>query len=274
MVKISVIIPCYNQEKYIEEAIESVLHQTFKDFEIIVVNDGSSDNSLSIIKKYAEKYVNVISYINQSNQGVIAARNNAIAKSCGEYIFPLDGDDKIAPTCLQKLYDAMIKGKGDVICCEGMHWGSINRKFEYAKPTKFNMSLRNQVCVSALYKKEDWQKYGGYDEIMRAGLEDWDFWLNFIEDNKRFYRVKEVLFFYRTVNVSRNSKIDIDLRKQLDNIVKNKHKRLYNWYWKILYFLRISLVRFVFEKKITKSGRMLIKVFKIKIPLLKIQKEI
>ena len=115
MPKISVIIPCYNQEKYIAEAIESVLAQTFESFEIIVVNDGSKDQSLEIIKSYTSKYPNKISCIDQENQGVIASRNNAITQAKGEYIFPLDGDDKIASDCLEKLYNAMINNKGDVI---------------------------------------------------------------------------------------------------------------------------------------------------------------
>ena len=83
MVKVSVIIPCYNQEKYIAECIDSVLAQTFTDYEMIVIDDGSTDNSVSIIEEYAKKHKN-IKFIKQKNQGVIAARNNAIKLAEGK----------------------------------------------------------------------------------------------------------------------------------------------------------------------------------------------
>ena len=86
MPQISVIIPCYNQEKYITEAIEAVLTQSFDDYEIIIVNDGSVDNSLKIIKEYASKYPNKIRYIDQKNQGVIDSRNNAMGCVAEEQI--------------------------------------------------------------------------------------------------------------------------------------------------------------------------------------------
>ena len=78
---VTVIIPCYNQERTIGEAIESVLAQTFQDYEVIVVNDGSTDGSLSVIENYVRNYPNKVRYINQENQGVVSARNNAIAQS-------------------------------------------------------------------------------------------------------------------------------------------------------------------------------------------------
>lgn len=94
MPEISVIVPCYNQEKYIAECLDSVLAQTFKDYEIIVVNDGSIDNSLEVIKRYADKY-DCITVIDQKNAGVVAARNTAIERAKGKYIYPLDGMIKL-----------------------------------------------------------------------------------------------------------------------------------------------------------------------------------
>lgn len=117
MPKVSVIVPCYNQSKYITECLDSVLAQTFTDYEVIVVNDGSTDNSSQIIRQYIQKYEN-FKLIEQPNHGVVIARNNAIIQAAGEYIYPLDADDKIAPECLEKLYNAMISGKGDIILHE------------------------------------------------------------------------------------------------------------------------------------------------------------
>lgn len=265
MSKISVIIPCYNQEKYIAETIESVLAQTFDDFEVIVVNDGSKDQSLEIIRSYSSKYPNKISYINQKNKGVIFSRNNAITQAKGEYIFPLDGDDKIASDCLEKLYNAMINNKGDVIYCDVEYFGNKTGIMENFAPTKFNMCLCNRVCVSALYRKKDWKQYGGYDQIMKKGLEDWEFWLNFVEDNKRFYKVNEVLFFYRISDESRNSSISKSLGKELVKIIRQKHKKLFGWKFK-LRFLLTKIIRFFYQRKIIKSGKLCIKICKIPLP--------
>ena len=260
MVKISVIIPCYNQKDYIAECLESVLNQTYTDYEIIVINDGSKDKSLSVIEQYAQKYPNKISVIDQENQGVIVARNNGIKQSKGIYIYPLDGDDKIAPTCLEKLCQSMDKNKGDIIYSKVHYFGNKTGEFKTLPATCFNMSLSNQVVVSALFRKCDWEKYGGYDECMKNGLEDWEFWLNFCEDNKKFYKVDEILFFYRITENSRNA-IPKHIQKELYNYIRKKHHQFYKK-------MRIPIIlykifRFFYQKKITKSGVLSIKICKI-----------
>src|SRR5574344_179901 len=105
--KISVIVPVYNTEKYLAESLDSVIRQTFKDIEIICVDDGSTDNSSNILSKYAKKDSR-IKVISQKNQGVITARNNAIKQAEGDYIYTLDSDDVIDETTLEKSYKAII----------------------------------------------------------------------------------------------------------------------------------------------------------------------
>lgn len=223
--KISVIVPCYNQEIYLEECLKSILEQTFQDFEIICINDGSTDNSQIILEKYA-KQDSRIKIIKQNNQGVVLSRNNAIKIAKGKYIYPLDADDKIAPTCLKKLYTIMKEGIYDVVYSQTEFFGAKNGLFCLPKPSKKNMSKRNCVVCSALYKKSDWKKFGGYDTEMNEGYEDWEFWLNFIENNKKFYRIDEVLFFYRQKNKSRNTSIPTNTIKKLLKYIYNKHKKL------------------------------------------------
>lgn len=200
MVKISVIIPCYNQEEFIGETLDSVLAQTFSDYEIIIVNDGSADNSPKIINGYRDNYPDKIKIVNQENCGLPAARNAGIREAQGEYIFPLDGDDKISSDCLQSLYDAIQTKRADVVFSKVVLFGQLSGLFILKNPTKYNMVYSNCVVCSSLYKKEDWLRFGGYDENMRNGLEDWDFWLNFIEAGKKFYKVKKELLFYRIEN--------------------------------------------------------------------------
>lgn len=260
MVKISVIIPCYNQEDYIAECLESVLNQTYTDYEIIVINDGSKDKSLSVIEQYAQKYPNKISVIDQENQGVIVARNNGIKQSKGIYIYPLDGDDKIAPTCLEKLYQSMEANKGDVIYSRVNYFGNKTEEFKTFPATNYRMYRSNRVVVSALFRKSDWEKYGGYDECMKNGLEDWEFWLNFCEDNKKFYKVDEILFFYRITENSRNA-IPREKQKELFNYIKKKHYKFHRKQYIPGILHKIFL--FFFQRKITKSGVLSIKICKI-----------
>ncbi len=113
---ISLIMPVYNVEKFLTKALESVQNQTFKDFELIIVNDGSSDGSADIIKNFCNKNSNFI-LINQENQGPSVARNTGIKASHGEYIGFMDSDDYLEPKFLELLYNAAIEHNADIACC-------------------------------------------------------------------------------------------------------------------------------------------------------------
>ena len=115
-IDISLIIPVYNVEKYLRRTLESVENQTFKNFEVIIVNDGSTDKSLEIIQEFVNKNNNFI-LVNQENSGVGAARNAGIKISRGIYIAFLDSDDFLEPNYLEKLYSAAIKTGSDIVCC-------------------------------------------------------------------------------------------------------------------------------------------------------------
>ena len=111
MTKISVILPVYNEEKYIKKAIESVLNQTFSDFELIIVNDGSTDNTLNIINEFTDSRIKLIT---QPNQGPGASRNNAMEIACGEYVMFLDGDDWYCEDALEVAYGEITSKNTDI----------------------------------------------------------------------------------------------------------------------------------------------------------------
>lgn len=117
MNKISVIIPAYNAEKYIGECLESVEKQTFSDIEVVVVNDGSQDNTLQIVRSFSEKYKN-IRIVSQENQGLFKARVNGFKASTGKYISWIDADDFVKPTMFEKLYNKMIEEQADFVNCD------------------------------------------------------------------------------------------------------------------------------------------------------------
>lgn len=197
MPKISVIIPVYNCEQYIAETLDSIIHQSFIDWEAICIDDGSNDNSLKILEKYADKD-NRIKVITQKNLGVVTARNVAIKQAKSEYVFPLDADDIITSDCLEKLYRAMLDGKGDIITCRVMYFGRETHEMELKEATKYNMLHENCLVNAALFRKSDFEKSGGYDTEFNIALEDYDFWLNMvINHKKKIYRIPEILFYYR-----------------------------------------------------------------------------
>lgn len=113
-IKVSIIIPVYNVAPYLDACLSSCVNQTFRDIEIIVVNDGSTDESPFIIQKYAEKD-DRIKVITKENEGLIYARKSGLDVACGEYISHLDGDDYMEIDMIEKLYDEVIKGEADYI---------------------------------------------------------------------------------------------------------------------------------------------------------------
>lgn len=138
MPKFSIIVPLYNKERYVKKAIESVLAQTYCDFECIVVDDGSTDNSLTIVKEFVE-YIDDrwiddrLTIISQPNSGVAAARNNGVKASCGEYVCFLDADDWWEPTWLEEM-DRLITEYPDA--------GLYATNYVYYKPGKTHVALQ------------------------------------------------------------------------------------------------------------------------------------
>lgn len=223
---VSVIVPCYNQGKFIRDSLESVRLQTFTNFECIIVNDGSTDDSLSTIQEYCEKD-NRFRYINKVNEGVCISRNIAIQKSSGKYILPLDADDRISPLYLETTVkileeDPCIK----LVYTNTRLFGNINR--EYMLP-KYNYELllcRNIIVCTALFRRKDFYKTGGYNPNMSSGLEDWDFWLSLLNENDKVHKVDKDLFFYRIKNISRNVSTKEDITK-LRKQIWNNHRQIY-----------------------------------------------
>ena len=115
MPKFSIIVPIYNKEKYIERCIKSILNQTMQDFEIIILNDGSTDKSEEVLLKYINKNKEKIIYFKQDNHGIAQTRNNAIEKVTGEYFLFIDADDYIENNLLEKLNYITIEEKIDIV---------------------------------------------------------------------------------------------------------------------------------------------------------------
>ena len=147
--KVSVVLPVYNVGPYLEEALDSLCNQTLSDIEIIAVNDGSTDDSESILKKYASQDQRV-SYYNQENQGQSAARNNALQHAKGEFIYFMDSDDTIDSDALRRCYEYAEKTKADFIFFDG----EIMQE-EGAAPLAWNYHRTHLVSENIAYRGDE-----------------------------------------------------------------------------------------------------------------------
>jgi glycosyltransferase involved in cell wall biosynthesis len=167
---ISVIIPIYNLELYIDSCLESVVNQTYKNIEIIIVNDGSSDNSEKIIRKWCEKDSR-IKLINQENSGVSVARNTALDSASGKYITFVDGDDWLAPNCISKLYKSLKDESSDIVKCGYKFYNPITGRYRISNVKHHSLygvlalkeflsgnGVSSSVC-GGLYKLSLFRKY-------------------------------------------------------------------------------------------------------------------
>lgn len=260
MPKISVIIPCYNHGQYLEETIDTVLNQTFQDFEIIVVNDGSTcKNTIEILNNIKKPKTRLL---HTKNQGLSMARNNGIKQAQGEYILPLDSDDKIHPTYLEKALNIIELDKTlGVVTCKAELFEAQSGEWLLPDVKMPDFLLSNRVFCTSLFRKKDWEKYKGYKKNMKYGWEDYDFWLNFIEDGKNFHRIEEILFYYRKDQNSMAASINNEkylylylmlflnhhklYSQNLKFIYKKVFKRKYNPYRQILIFLKFLRLLFI-----------------------------
>lgn len=206
--KISVIIPCYNHGLYLQDAIDSVEASSFKDYEIVIVNDGSTD--AFTIRQKDELSQRGYHVINQPNQGVSKARNNGISAALGQYIMPLDADNKIRPTYIEKAVAILDhQPQIGVVYAKADNFGEVelsNHIGNIFDPVE--LYVNNYIDNLSVFRKSVWEQVGGYDENMLEGLEDWDFWMTLYENGVGFYFIDEILFDYRVLSDSHGDKAD------------------------------------------------------------------
>lgn len=214
---VSVIVPCYNQGKYVNDALSSVRNQTYTNIECVIVNDGSTDNSLDEIKNFC-KTDDRFFYYDKNNEGVAIARNYAISHSHGELILPLDADDKIAPDYIQEAV-GIFRTRPDVklVYSKVLYFGDVNGEFKRPEYNYSRLIRSNLIVCTAMYRRSDYIKTDGYNPNLK-GLEDWDFWLCLLGQGDVVYRINKFLFYYRIKESSRNvnaNKSYIKIKRQI-----------------------------------------------------------
>lgn len=233
---ISIVVPCYNQAQYLDECLQSVLDQTYQNWECIIVNDGSPDNTEEVAMEWVEKD-NRFKYFRKENGGVASARNFGIERAQNEWILPLDGDDKINTDYL-KLASEKFLGDYSVIYCEGEYFGKKSGRIPAEDYDGKLMLRKNLIFCSGFFRKEDWKKCGGFDSNMKYGLEDWEFWINLLKNTDRKpLKLNYIGFYYRIKELSRNSSMHEGRDTIMINYIVNKHQDIYEKYFGTYYTL-------------------------------------
>jgi len=220
---LSIIIPSYNQEPYLADAIESALAQTTPAKEIIVIDDGSTDNSLAIARSYEDR----VKVISQVNKGLASARNTGIMNTNADYILPLDADDMLMENCVERIMEEAEKTEADIIAPSFKTFGLANQEvilqggliaksFVYA----------NRIGYFSAFRKDKAIVIGGYSPKMVWGYEDLHFWIDLLKRGATVAVIQEPLVLYR---VKDNSMIHIaqNHHEELMTQIMRDHQEVY-----------------------------------------------
>ncbi|ANF50408.1 hypothetical protein A0O34_07705 [Chryseobacterium glaciei] len=222
---ISIIVPCYNQAEYLDECLQTVLEQTFQNWECIIVDDGSPDNTEEVAKRWVEKDSR-FKYLYKSNGGLSSARNAGIEIAAGEWILPLDCDDKIGNQYL-KLAEEKFNENYKIIYCNAEKFGSQNGFWQLPDYSRKTLAVENIIFCTAFFRKNDWKRVNGYDTNLIYGWEDWEFWISILKDGGEVYKINEICFYYRikeTSMITEMSSIDGNMKIMTSkNIIYKKH---------------------------------------------------
>ncbi len=267
MKEISVVVPAYNAAEYLDACFASLLKQSFQDFEIIAVNDGSKDNTLQILNDYKAKYPDKFVIVSQENQGLSVTRNNGVAVASGKYIFFLDSDDYIKENALELLYNKAVETGCEVVCCNtdcvypdktvvidaNVGFTSTDLTLEEKK----RLFFMYPTAWSRLYKREIFTEKG---MLFEPGIwfEDVLFTNQLIPKLKSISYVDEPLYEY----IQRPNSITYTYSDRLKEINLVQHKTLdyyrsngfYSDYEDILEFMYVRYMFATYIKRLSKAN--------------------
>lgn len=194
--KISIIVPCYNQGRYLSETLDSVLEQSFSEWDLIVVDDGSTDDSADIAKSYAAADSR-IRYVRQENAGPSAARNKGVSLTSAPLIFFLDGDNMILPQFLEVGVEYMESHEEcGLFNSRATYFGGKTGEFRLRYTSYQDLLVDNSIDCACIVRREDFCRIGGFDEMLR-GYEDWEFFIRLLYHHDTVYQDPRQLFLYR-----------------------------------------------------------------------------
>jgi len=230
---ISIIVPLHNQAAYIIECLESVAAQTYTNWECIIVNDGSTDNSEDVVNQWITHTAPSSNYqlISIPNSGVSMARNKGISLAKGAFIVALDGDDTLHKNYIAACVAAWKQNTEAQLVYTNIQEFGTRQRIVDCKP--FNLKLLAKecpFCCGAMYSKLLWINCGGYDTNLQAGLEDWEFWINTLKNGALVVKATDTYYCYRIKEVSRNLSFNANQRLEIYNYISAKHSQFFAEY--------------------------------------------
>lgn len=232
MPRISIIMPVYNGQRFIDEAIDSIITQTFKDFELIIIDDGSNDNTNAILNDWIRRD-NRIKIHKQSNSGIVSALNKGIEIATGDYIARMDADDLSHPERLELQYDYLCRHNLDICGCDYYEIDENNiinnLRIVPKTPEMIAIALCSNVPFahpSVMFKTEFLVKNNiFYGQSVYKNAEDLALWVSFYNKGAKFGNVDSILFKYRVLQDS--------LSKKKRNLILRESSEIFNFYFKI-----------------------------------------
>ena len=221
---VSVVVPVYNMADYVEDTLRSVLESDYKNIEVVVIDDGSSDDSLAVVRSVAETDSRV-RVLKQENAGVCRARNRAISEARGEFILPVDADNLLMPSFVSEAVGILADTEVKAVAPRAEFFGE--RTGEWRLPP-FNIHLlarKNILDTCALYRKTDWERTGGYCEEIIA-REDWEFWINVLKDGGSVVRTENYGLKYRIRKTSKRTS-DRKLKRHVVAVLNKRHPEFF-----------------------------------------------
>jgi len=228
MPKVSIVVPCYNQAQYLDESLNSLLNQTFTDWECIIVNDGSPDDTEKVAQQWEAKDPR-FTYLYKENGGVSSARNLGIQNAKAEFILTLDADDKYEATFIEKALTVLLNnGEIGIVSSWGRYFTNEKELQVYKLMGKSTVDFlfQNAAIGTSLFRKQCWEQVDGYDENPENGYEDWEFYLRVSALGWKVHIIEEVLFFYRQNIDSRSAGMNL-VHKETKKYIYIKNKDIY-----------------------------------------------
>jgi glycosyltransferase involved in cell wall biosynthesis len=223
--KVSIIVTCFNLAKYLDEALQSIFNQTYPNWECMIVDDGSTDNSGEIAREWETKDPRFV-YLYKENGGVSSARNLGIEKAKQDYILTLDADDKYEASFLDKAMKVLVSDEQlGIVSSWGQYFvgDQLFQVYRLSGKSTVDFLFYNDAVGTSLFRKKCWEQVGGYDGNPKNGYEDWEFYLRVCALGWKAHVIEEVLFFYRQHIVSRRKEMNIKENENKKYIfIKNK----------------------------------------------------